>query len=78
MPLTFIPIVDDPYCVIVPPWFDRLAPVSVMLPPLDTLPWSLIIVPEAFALTVPCALVVALDRFTSPAVAFSDRLPFAV
>ncbi|MDR8763994.1 hypothetical protein FEP90_05725 [Burkholderia multivorans] len=24
----------------------------------------------------PCALVVAFDRFTSPAVAFSDRLPF--
>ncbi|MDR8967779.1 hypothetical protein FEP58_04147 [Burkholderia multivorans] len=32
-----------------PPWFDRLPPVSVVLLPLDRLPWSLITVPDAFA-----------------------------
>ncbi|CAM3284046.1 hypothetical protein BUGL105410_27755 [Burkholderia gladioli] len=30
VPLTFIAIADDPYCVIVPPWFTRLAAVSAI------------------------------------------------
>ncbi|VBH33428.1 Uncharacterised protein [Burkholderia pseudomallei] len=60
-----------------PLWFDTLPPVSVVLPPLVRLPWSLITVAAALAVTAPCALVVAFERFTSPPVAFSDRLPFA-
>ncbi|CAB3807343.1 hypothetical protein LMG28614_06574 [Paraburkholderia ultramafica] len=66
---------SGPCAEISPPWFDRLRALSVTTPPVSEPP-SLSSVPAAFAMTEPPALVVAPARFRSPAVAFSDTLPF--